>query len=122
MTKMHEVEVDTGKNRIYLHLKGYLQEDELLEASSKVKKGIDQLKPGFDIINDISEFNPATQRGREIIKETQIYALQKKVNRVVRVVGNVIGQIQFDRSSREAGYTAVSVRSLEEAYDFLNNN
>lgn len=119
---MHEVEVNTDLNRIYLHLKGYLQEEEIVEAANKVKQGIDQMKPGFDIINDISEFSPATQRGREIIKETQVYALQNKVSRVVRVVGNVIGQIQFERSSKEAGYTAITVRSLEEAYEFLNSN
>ena len=47
-------------------------------------------------------------------------AIKNQVGRVVRVVGNAIGQIQFDRASREAGYTAISVRSVEEAYSYLD--
>lgn len=119
---MYNIQIDTNNNRIYLQLKGYLQDDELLEASNKVKNGCDELRPGFDIINDISEFRPATQKGKELIKDAQVYVLNKGVNRVVRVVGNVIGQIQFERSSKEVGYKAVSVKSVDEAYKFLNES
>lgn len=119
---MYEINIDKEKNRMYLHLKGFLQDDELLDASNKVKIGCDELQSGFDIINDISEFNAATQKGRELIKDAQVYAFKKGVNRVVRVVGNVIGEIQFKRSSREAGYTAITVRTLDEAYKYLDEN
>ena len=118
---MHQVIIDKEKNRIFLQLKGFMQDDEIIEASNKVKERFKVLKPNFDIINDISEFSPATKYGREIIKETQIMAVKNGVGRVVRVVGNVIGQIQFERTSKEAGYTAVSVSNLQTAYDYLDN-
>ena len=117
---MHEVTVFKEKNRLYLLLKGFLKDDEVLEAANKVKSGINELQPGFAIINDISEFSPATPKGREIIKETQIYAAQKNVGQVIRIVGNVISRIQFERTSQNAGYKALSVRSLQEAYDYLD--
>ena len=118
---MHQIEIDKKKNRIYMQLKGFLQDDEIIKASNEVKKGIDSLQSNFDIINDISEFNPATQTGREIIKETQLYALSKNVARVVRITGNIIGKIQFERTSKEAGYTAIAVRSVEDAHKILDN-
>ena len=121
MKYKHQVIIDKEKNRIFLQLKGFMQDDEIIEASNKVKEGFKVLKPNFDIINDISEFSPATKYGREIIKETQIMAVKNGVGRVVRVVGNVIGQIQFERTSKEAGYTAVSVSNLQTAYDYLDN-
>ena len=57
---MHQVTVDKEKNRIYLQLKGLLQDEEVIEAPNKVKHGFTQIQPKFDIINDISEFRPAT--------------------------------------------------------------
>jgi len=119
---LYQVTTDVEKNRIYLQLKGFLQDDEVKKASDDVKKGINSLRPNFDIINDISEFNPATQEGKTIIKETQLYAVQKNVNRVVRITKNVIGKIQFERSSKEAGYSAITVESVEQAHKFLDSN
>lgn len=120
MNILYEVKVEKDKNRLFLQLKGFLKDDELAEAARKVKEGVDQLQQNFDVINDISEFSPATPKGREIIMDAQVYVLKNKVGRVVRVVGNVIGQMQFDRTSKQAGYTAISVRSLQEAYDVLD--
>ena len=119
---MYQVKTDVEKNRIYLQLKGFLQDDEVKKASDEVKIGIDSLRSNFDIINDISEFSPATQEGKRMIKETQVYAVQKNVNRVVRITKNVIGKIQFERSSKEAGYSAVTAGSVEEANKFLDSN
>lgn len=116
---MYLIETDKDKNRLYMKLEGFLHEEEIMNASNELKTKVLTLSPGFDVINDISKFNPATARGREIIKEAQIFIVQRKVNRVVRITDNVIGKIQFERSSREAGYTAVAVSSLEEAHNFL---
>lgn len=120
MNHLFVVKVEKDKNRLYLQLEGFLKDDQLTEAARQVKEGVDQLKPNFDVINDISGFSPATPKGREIIMDVQKYTLQKKVNRVVRIVGTTIGKIQFERSSKQAGYTAISVRSMQEAVDVLD--
>ena len=117
---MHQVTVDKTKNRIVMQLKGFVNDDEMIKTVSEVKRGIDSLKPNFDVINDISDFKPASQVARELIKEVQVYAVSKKLARVVRVTGNVICKIQFDRSSKEAGYVAITVNSIEEAYIYLD--
>lgn len=99
-----------------------MQDEEVLNFTNEVRNAIIKLKPNFDIINDISEFSPATPKGRELIKEAQAYAFQMKVGRVVRIVGNVTAKIQFVRSSKEAGYEAMMFSSLDEANTFLDNN
>ena len=118
---MYQVIVDKVHNRIVMQLKGFLLEDEMTKAANEVKNGIDILKPNFDVINDISDFKPASQVVRELIKEVQVYAVSKNIARVVRVTGNVIGKIQFDRTSKEAGYIAVTVNTLDEAYKILDD-
>ena len=105
-----------------MQLKGFMQDNEVIIFTNEVRNSILKLKPKFDIINDISEFSPASPKGRELIKEAQAYAFQMKVGRVVRIVKNPTAKIQFDRSSKEAGYTAITVSSLQEANDYLDNN
>ena len=57
---MYQVIVDKVHNRIVMQLKGFLLEDEMTKAANEVKNGIDILKPNFDVINDISDFKPAS--------------------------------------------------------------
>jgi hypothetical protein len=97
-----------------------MKDDELLKASKEIKTSILQLKPNFDVINDISDFKPATPHGREIILATQKFTAQHKVNRVIRVVGSMLAKIQFDRTTREVNYTAINSPSFEQAESFLD--
>lgn len=117
---MYAVTIDEDKNRMILELKGFLHDDEVMEFATDAKQAMNKLRPNFDIITDISEFSPATPNGRELIKEAQGYAFKMKVGRVVRVTGNIIAEIQFDRSSKEAGYKALTCKSVQEAKNYLD--
>ncbi len=116
-----EVRADIAKNRLYMIVGGFFTDEEMVKAVDQVIEGIKKLKPGFDIINDISEFRPATPQGAEEMKRAQLFAKSAGVGRVIRIVKSaVLGQMQFTRKSKEAGYageTAASIREAEEMLD-----
>jgi hypothetical protein len=119
---MYELKVDIDKNRLFLKLDGFFHDDELVNTVNDVKRAINSLKPNFDVINDISGFRPATPEGRDLMMGAMKYVIEHKVNRVVRVVENVTGSMQFSRASKEMGYTAVHVKSYKEALEYLERN
>ena len=119
---MFEVKVDSEKKRIYIVLSGFMQDFEVEEAMKEVKNAVNLLKPGFDIINDITDFKPVTAKGRELIKNTQAYIYESKVKNVMRIEGSVLSKIQLERSSKEVGYSGITVKSIEEAEQYLEDN
>ena len=66
---MYEVKIDTQKNRLYFHAKGFMQEEEIKKSTRDIVEKAKGLKPGFDAINDISEFRPSTIESGKYIKE-----------------------------------------------------
>ena len=120
---IYDIYATSEKNRIYMKLKGFFRDEQVKEAADKFLSELEKLQPNFDIINDISEFRPATQSGAQIIKETQIKVAKKGIKRLVRVVDKrVMGLLQFKTNSKEAGYDGISVNSLDEAIKYLESN
>ena len=121
---MKHATVDITKNRLYVTLKGAVSEAESQQIADKVIEVIKKLKPGFDVITDISEFEPATQKAAESLLLVHKALIEQGVNRIVRVVGKelkaTVGKIQFERTSRNAGIVADSVNSIEDAERLLD--
>ncbi len=114
------------KNRLYLTLQGFLTDAELHKAYALTIAEIKKLQPGFDVINDISDFKPATPLGAEDIQRAQVFAKEHGAKRIIRVVGkdkvaSVIATMQFSRTSRTAGYEAEIVATVEEAEKLLGD-
>lgn len=114
------------KNRLYLILRGFFTDAEVHEAYEHTIAEIKKLRPGFDVINDISDFKPATTVGTEDIKRAQLFAKEHGANRIIRVVGKNkvaagISAMQFSRTSRTAGYEADIVATVEEAEKLLGD-
>ena len=80
------------------------------------------MKPDFDLVNDISKFIRGDDAAGIILKEIMIHLIQKKVNRVVRVVGtSKAGLMQFANNSLPiSSYKLSYLPTLEEAETFLN--
>ncbi|MGA2368708.1 MAG: hypothetical protein ABSF74_09110 [Dehalococcoidia bacterium] len=91
------------------------------EAADKTIVEVKKLKPGFDIINDISECKPATIKGIEEIKRAQLVIKEGGVRRVIRIVGHSVTEGQFARKSQEAGYEADTAPSIAEAEKYWLN-
>ncbi len=115
---MYKITANQIKNRLYMQLKGFMEDDEMHTAAEVLIAEVKKLKPGFDVINDISECKPTTQQGSMEIARCQKYVVEHGVRHVMRVLGtNAITRMQFSRTSKNAGSEAVTeeVISFEEA-------
>ena len=116
----YRVRADVRKNRLYLVLDGFFDEDEAQEIADRTIEEVQKLKPGFDVINDISNFKPTSQQGADQIRRAGLFVRDSGVGRLIRVVPSAsIGSMQFTRKSREAGYDAEVASSVEEAERML---
>ncbi len=119
---MHKVTVNTTENYMILTLKGFMQEQELQTTATEVLAGADRLTPGFTVINDISEFKPATHASAVVPKDTQAAIFRKGIGKVIRVEGEAaVANMQFTRTQREAKatYEVLYAATLDEALTLL---
>lgn len=120
---MYDLKINPGKNAILCVLKGRFDADEAREYVEKFKEGVDRLAPGMTVITDLSEFTPTDDEVRRILQEGSAYAVNKGVDRGVRIVteavGSKVGNIQLNKTARELGYKVDVVHSLGEAKRLL---
>lgn len=120
----YDIKSDKAKNRLYLRLEGFLDDDSAKNADDQVVIETDKLTKGFDVINDISKFKPGTQNVANEIKRAQQYIASKGAARVVRIVKSKddldIGSMQFKRQSKAVGYEAMIAESIDEAEKMLD--
>lgn len=118
---MIEIKKNSAKNRLYVKLRGFLQDEEVKSACEQILKAAKGLAPGFDIINDISEFKPASAKATEYITHLQEEVMKLHVRKIVRVVeNNILAKMQLTRTSQKAGYNAYHVSTIQEAEAMLD--
>jgi len=122
---MYRSRADLERNRLYISLKGRITSEESEKAVRQIISDIYTLEDGFDVVTDISEFEPATQKEAEALLEVHRALFGKGVNRIVRVVGTelkaTVGKIQFERASRQSKVVAENFDSMEEAERYLDS-
>jgi hypothetical protein len=122
--KMFESKADQDRNRLYVTLKGRLTAKEIKQAVDRVFEDLKTMKPDFDVITDISEFEPVTQSDAEILVQIHQKMVDLGVGRIVRIAGeslkSVVGKVQFDRVSRRTNIAAQYFDSVEDAEYFLD--
>ena len=111
-----DVRGDVTKNRLYLVLQGFMTDDEVEAAVKTIMAETKKLKPGFDVVNDISSFKPASAQATAKMADIQRFVKEKGVRRVIRVVGQGgLAATQLARTGKEAGYSADTVATMEDA-------
>ena len=119
---MFIVRADLEKNRLYVKLVGFFDYDEMKASTDKSIEEARKLKPGFDVINDISEFKPASQNILHEIERAQAYLKKAGIRRGIRVQGKAkLTNIQFSRIGKAVDYIAEAVETLEEAEKLLDS-
>ena len=118
----YNIRADLSKNRLYMSISGFMDDDLVTQVVDKVIAEAKKLKPGFAVINDISTFKPATPKGAEEIKRAQLFVKENGVGRVIRVTGqDGIAAMQFSRISKTTtGYEADQVTTVEDAEKLLD--
>ena len=85
---MYEFKIDQVKNRLYITMEGFFQPEEMKQCADETIKAAKQLKPGYDVITDISRFSPVGQEAWQEISRVQEYFRKSGVRHGVRVTGN----------------------------------
>jgi len=116
------VDIDQEKNRLYLTLTGHLSAEAAEQAADAVIDASARLDPGFDEVNDMSEFEPAASEAMEEIERGKRGIVENGVEAVCRVVAeSTTGQMQFDRAGEGAEeYALAKAESVEEAERLLD--
>jgi len=101
---MYEIKVDHAKNRLYVKLAGVLGAAETKAVASKLLGEAKTMKPGFDLITDLSEFKPTADEAVAEISAAQVKLEQAGLRRAVRIVPrqSSVGMMQFTRATRES--------------------
>ncbi|MDY7031869.1 MAG: hypothetical protein SVY10_08160 [Thermodesulfobacteriota bacterium] len=82
---------------------------------------LDKLKPGFDLINDISGFKPVSPSSVEELKKAMWYTVSLGLKRAIRIVPvSYFAANQFSRVSKEVGFDVEFANSIEEAERMLD--
>lgn len=119
---MHQVIVDREKNRLYLTFGKLSSADEILQIGEKIRSVSGELKPGFNCLTDLREYELVDPSLEPIIAEIQEYLVGIGLTHVVRVVKKfgAWGHFQFDKSSMNVGYHARHVHTMEEGLAILD--
>ena len=118
-----DLRIDRQKNRLYIKIWGLIEDEELRAGAGRTIKSMESLRPGFTIVNDISECRPLSQEGVEEVRRVAEMGVKHGMRAVARVVGaSTITRLQFKRVSREAGYDAYTAASLAEAEAMLDES
>lgn len=111
---MYQITADLTKNCLFIRLEGTIDPelDRIVEFTLAETR---KLQPGFTVINDISRMKAASQEGVEKIKLAQAELLKMGPEKIIRITENPITKMQFDRTGKSLGYTALEVKTMEEA-------
>lgn len=112
----YDIQANVANNRLNMKLTGALDEERARGAVDAVATESAKLAPGFEVVNDISEFKPLSQDVAEAIGEGKRILAENGAGALVRVTGeSVVGSMQFKRVGDEEGYHVAEAESYEEA-------
>lgn len=114
---MYDIRVNGFENRLFVAIKGAIEQPEAAQCYSKIAKAVNSLVPGFTVITDIRDLEPATADVRLIFLNTMQLYVNSEMGIEVRVINpnNPVAAQVFQRISRSIGYTAEEVFTIPEA-------
>lgn len=115
--KKLRVAADLKKNRLYITIAGRLNKKDLDGLYTDIRFGVADLKPGFDVITDLSECTLAALSGFTTFNKITNHLLASDVGKVIRIIDErrIIFKQILNSAARIKGYTPIYVKSLEEA-------
>jgi hypothetical protein len=120
--KKSKVTVDIKKNRLYITAPSTATKVEMEKIYTEVRFCVADLKPGFDVVTDLSQCTIGHLNGIPTLKKIMKYLVMNNMGRVVRIVGDI--SISFKQilamASKIQCYKPVYVNTYEEAEEELS--
>lgn len=119
---MTKLKIDASKNRLYVTMAGFFSVEDMKKWSDETIAMAKKLKPGFDVLIDISQFKPTSPEGTKEIERVQVFFKSSGVRLGAQVVGeNVLSGLQFKRMSVISGFDPANVATLVDAEKLLDS-
>jgi hypothetical protein len=116
---MYETHSNIELNYLLIVIRGRLDRASAEALVASFAGHVQKLRPGFSIINDLSEARPAHDDVVQVMKAGQHAMFVAGAARVIRVIadGSAASSLQFSRTQREmnVGYEARVVPTMAEA-------
>jgi hypothetical protein len=108
-----KVKADISKNRLYFTIAGQAVKEEMDKLYTDVRFCVADLKPGFDVISDLSECNIGYLSGVPTFRKIMNFLITKEVGDVVRIINgkSLIFKQVLNLSSRICGYKPLCIHS-----------
>jgi hypothetical protein len=117
---MYTIRADTIKNRLYVTLAGFFTLEEMQRCGNETIEATKKLRPGYDVVTDITQFKPGPPEIAKDIERVQTHFRKSGARQGVRIVGSsAISGMRFRRSGAQAEYNSVNVENLQEAEELL---
>ena len=84
---MYTIRVNTLKNRLYVTLVGYFTLEEIKRCGDETIEATAKLRPGYDVITDITQFKPGPPEVAQDIERVQAHFRKSGARQGVRIVG-----------------------------------
>ncbi|WP_224365308.1 hypothetical protein [Hyalangium versicolor] len=116
-----DVQANVGKNRLFIRIEGRLDDAQARSIADAIIKEMDRLRPGFDVVSDLTQAEPLGPEGSAQLKRVLEAQRERKYGRAVRIVGrSTQTALQFARDSKEMQHEPHLAFSLEEAERLLD--
>jgi hypothetical protein len=116
-----KVKADIKRNRLYITLPSIVNKEEIQKIYTDVRFSVADLKPGFDVITDLTHCTVGHLNGLSTLRKIMDYLVTNEMGRVIRIVGNmnVILKQLLGIASKFQTYIPIYVNTHEEAEEEL---
>jgi len=124
MEKRLKVDADIRKNRLYFTIAGSIKKDALERLYTETRFCVADLKPGFDVITDLTACDMGHLDGLSTFRKIMYYLVSNGVREVVRITNpdSLLHHQIINFDLQVAGYKSFWVLSRQEAEDFLDQS
>ena len=115
---MFTIESDATRNRLVIRYKGFVSAAEMREGVPKIEAALASLRPGFQLLTDLSGLSEMEVEAAGTIKQVMDLCRQRGIARVVRVIPDPKKDIGFNIMSHfhyKRGVGIVTCETLAEA-------
>jgi hypothetical protein len=116
-----DIHADVGKNRLYIRIEGRIDDAQARSVGDAIIREMDRMRPGFDLVSDLSQAEPLGPEGLGQFKRLLEAARARRFRHAVRIVGKAAQTaLQFSRTSKELQHEPYLAFSREEAERLLD--
>lgn len=119
---MSKVIVNTAQNRLNITMTGSISKEEMENLYADVLTCVPQLKPGFNVLNDISNCKIIHLDSAPTFQRIMEFLINKNIGKIVRVVKTktTFNQLSRITENMKGGYMPIYLSTFEESEQFLS--